>query len=450
MDIGPVTQPAGQALSTRTERTLLEMPKDEAGQGANPLAGLRVADFSTVMAGPYCTRLLADMGADVIKIESPKGDTTRENVPLRDGHSSYFGALNVGKRSVVLDLKSRAAQEAAQQLVKTSDVLVENFRPGVMARLGLGYDVVRSTRPGIVYASVSGYGQVGPGSDRPATAQAVHALSGYDLALQRYQPFAAKPGSTGLFVADALAGALMFGAILTALRGREQTGHGCLVDLSMHEAILSMMVYELQAAQFPPGYDRRGYPPARTSDGYVMIAVIGQRTFENMARAIDRPELVEDARFRSTTDRWANMLALYQEIEAWTEGRTAADCEAVMLQAGVPAAQYRTPEEQLSDPQLLFRHSFADAVDEAGPFRVLDAPFMFTNGVDQLPRRSGPLEVRPFGGDTLSILGEVVGVSKAEQLVCSGAAISSGAPASQNSKPQHIDSGCSATTRTKE
>ena len=184
---------------------------------ARPFAGLRVLDFTTTIAGPHCTRLLADMGAEVIKIESLEGDMMRSRPPLRNGASTYFGQLNAGKKSVVLDLKSRAAIDAIHALLADTDILVENFRPGVMQRLGLGYPALATAYPRLIYCAISGYGQTGPSSQLPAYAPVVHAASGFDLAHLGYQEGRTRPDYCGLFIADVAVGTYAFGAIGAAL-----------------------------------------------------------------------------------------------------------------------------------------------------------------------------------------------------------------------------------------
>src|SRR5262245_48539686 len=166
------------------------------------LHGLRVLDLTTTIAGPHCTRLLADLGARVVKIESPEGDLMRTRPPLREGVSSYFGQLNAGKRSVVLDLKQPAAADIVRRLARASDVLVENFRPGVMTRLGLDYPALGPTAPTLIYCAISGYGQSGPSAARPAYAPVVHAASGYDVAHLSYQEGRTRPDNNGIFIAD--------------------------------------------------------------------------------------------------------------------------------------------------------------------------------------------------------------------------------------------------------
>lgn len=179
----------------------------------SPLEGVRVLDFSIMLAGPYCARLLADVGAEVIKIEPPEGDEMRLRAPLRDGQSAYFGQLNAGKQSIALDLKSPDAIKLVHRLVESADIVVENFRPGVMERLGLGFEVLRKINPRLIYCSISGYGQAGAQAERAAYAMIVHAESGFDRTLMRYAGERDRPAAGAVFVADILGGIFAFSAI---------------------------------------------------------------------------------------------------------------------------------------------------------------------------------------------------------------------------------------------
>ena len=221
-------------------------------------------DFTAMLAGPHCARLMADLGAEVIKIEGLEGDLIRGRPPLRDGHSTYFGALNCGKKSVAIDLKSDAAKDIIYGLAKASDVVVENFRPGVMARLGFDYATLAKHNPKLVYCSISGYGQQGSGATRAAYAPIIHAASGYDAANLNYQTEQDTPASTGIFIADILSGAYAFGAIQAALVHRERTGQGQAVDVSLMDSMLNLMVFECQEAQFPSKRPRPVYVPMKT------------------------------------------------------------------------------------------------------------------------------------------------------------------------------------------
>src|ERR1700749_1794717 len=231
-----------------------------------PLEGLRVLDFSIMLAGPYCARLLADVGAEVIKIEPPEGDDMRLRTPLRDGHSAYFGQLNAGKKSLALDLKNAEAIRLVHRLVEEADIVVENFRPGVMDRLGLGYETLREINPRLIYCSISGYGQSGPAAERAAYAMIVHAESGFDHSLMRYAGDRERPASGAIFVADIMGGIFGFSAIQTALVQREHTGAGQRIYVALMDCMLNLLVYELQEAQFPTNVPRPTYGPVSTLD----------------------------------------------------------------------------------------------------------------------------------------------------------------------------------------
>src|SRR5947207_7028237 len=282
---------------------------------------LRVIDFTTTIAGPHCTRLLADLGAEVIKIESPEGDMMRSRPPLRNGASTSFGQLNTGKKSVVLDLKREEAVAAARRLVATADVVVENFRPGVMRRFGLDYPVLRETKPDLVYCAISGYGQTGPSADLPAYAPVIHASSGYDLAHLAYQLEERRPDYCGIYIADVLTGTYAFGAIMTALYRRQITGDGQMIDLSMLESMLSLTLSEIQLAQFPQSYipGRTPFGPIVTKDGYVNLSIASERTFQSLAAACGRADWIGDPRFAEYSDRRTNWALLIEEIEAWSK-----------------------------------------------------------------------------------------------------------------------------------
>ncbi|MDO8280396.1 MAG: CoA transferase, partial [Burkholderiaceae bacterium] len=276
------------------------------------LQGLRVVDFTTMIAGPYCTRCLADSGAEVIKVEEPGGDFMRNFAPLREGQSAYFGTFNGGKKSVELDLKSPAGLLNARALIDSADVVVENFRPGVMKRFGLDYETVARSNPRLIYCAISGYGQDGPGADSPAYAHVIHARSGFDHAWMGYQDPPRRPANSAIFFADVLAAIYGFSAILTALYQRTQTGQGQFIDVALLECMLGMLPYEVQAAQFPALTPRPVYPPVRTSDGFLMLAPVSPRTVEGMLSAVELTGWREDSRFATASARlvhWAEMMA---------------------------------------------------------------------------------------------------------------------------------------------
>ena len=346
--------------------------------------GLEVLDFTTTISGPHCTRLLADLGAEAIKVEAPEGDMMRMRPPLRGGASTAFGQLNAGKKSVAFDLKKPAVIEALRRIVAGVDVLVENFRPGVMARLGLDYASLAALNPRLIYCSISGYGQTGPSSQLPAYAPVIHAASGYDRAHLAYQMGRERPDYCGIFVADVAAGAYAFGAIGAALHQRSVTGRGQHIDVSMMETMLAMTLNEVQAAQFsvpPPG--RPIFGPMHTSDGYVMVAIASERTFQGFLAAMGRPELVSDPRFEKYGDRRLNWGELMDIAEQWSVSVTSAECLQALDANGVPASLYRTVAEAMADPQIAHRGALAEVRDAGGTFRVMNPPFrMSASGTD--------------------------------------------------------------------
>ena len=339
-------------------------------------AGLRVVDFSTTIAGPHCTRLLADMGAEVVKIESPEGDMLRTRPPLRNGASTNFGQLNAGKKSVVLNLKTPAAIAAIKVLLADADILVENFRPGVMQRLGLDYASLAADYPRLIYCSISGYGQTGPSSQLPAYAPVVHAAAGYDLAHLRYQEGRTRPDYCGIFFADVAVGTWAFGAIATALHQRHASGRGQSIDVSMLETMLGFALTELQTAQFdvpPPG--RPIFGPLACADGYLMVAVASEKSFQGFSRAAGHPEWITDARFAVYVTRRANWHELMDLAEEWSRGNTKAEVQAAFDRCGVPCSPYRTVAEAMDDPQLAHREALAEVNDAGGSFKALNPPF---------------------------------------------------------------------------
>jgi len=343
---------------------------------AGALDRLRVLDFTTTIAGPHCGRLLADLGAEVIKIEAPEGDMMRTRPPLRNGASTSFGQLNAGKKSLVLDLKAPQAVEAVRRLATTADVVVENFRPGVMRRFGLDYDALAPIKPELIYCAISGYGQTGPSAELPAYAPVIHAASGYDLAHMAYQGEQRRPDYCGIFIADVVAGTYSFGAIMTALYQREITGQGQMIDVSMLESMLSLTLSEIQAAQFavaPPG--RPVFGPIAAKDGYINLAIASERTFQNLCAASGHPQWITDPRFAQYPDRRANWGQLIEELECWSRERTVREVQALFDRHGVPSSPYRTVKEAMTDPQLGHRRAFAEIRDAGGTFRALNPPF---------------------------------------------------------------------------
>ncbi|NWK95792.1 carnitine dehydratase [Sphingobium lactosutens] len=382
------------------------MAEEQAATKGDALAGVKVLDFTSVMAGPFATRMLADLGADVVKVESLEGDQVRARPPVRDGHSAYFGHLNAGKRSIACDLKSQEVRRLILELVKRFDVVVENFRPGVMQRFGLDYATLAAINPRLIYCSISGYGQEGPKAHHPAYAPVIHAASGFDMVNLHYQDDAESPATGGIFVADVLGGTHAFGAIQTALYQREKTGKGQHIDLSMLEAMVGMLVFEVQEAQFPGGARRPLYSPLRTSDGFIMVAPTSPRNFEQLSDAVGHPEWRNDPRFRTNADRNANWATLLGLTEQWTIERTSAEAEAILSSHGVPCARYRDMAEVLDDPQLAAREAWTTIHDAAGPYAVPNPPFRMSGS------RAQPRDLVPeLGEHGASLLREELGLS---------------------------------------
>ncbi len=368
------------------------------------LAGVRVLDFTTIVSGPYCTRLLADLGAEVIKVEPPEGDYIRTQPPMRNGHSAYFAHLNCGKKSIAIDLKRPGASDLMRELADRCDVVVENSRPGVMRRLGLDYARLSSRNPRIIYCSISGFGQSGPWAGRSAYAPILHAASGYDVTNLSYQEGLAAPLKTGIYVGDVLGGTCAFGAIQAALYHRERTGRGENIDLAMMDAMLGMLIYEFQEAQFPVARRAGGFPPTRTSDGFVMIAFVKPNNFEATAHATGHPEWISDPRFNTIQNRMKNWNELMSLVGEWASTRTSAECEATLDDAGVPCSRYYSVREAQALAHLSERASFETIDDGAGPLRVPNPAFKF----GQSTARARDY-VPALGADTGDILTTILG-----------------------------------------
>jgi len=377
-------------------------------QRPGPLQGIRVLDFTAMLAGPHCARLMADLGAEVIKIEGLEGDLIRSRPPLRDGNSTYFGALNCGKKSLAINLKTKAAKDIIYRLTKVSDVVVENFRPGVMARLGFDYATLSKHNPKLVYCSISGYGQTGSGATRAAYAPIIHAASGFDAANLTYQTGQDTPASTGIFTADILSGAYAFGAIQAALVHRERTGEGQAVDVALMDSMLNLLVFECQEAQFPSQRPRPVYVPMKSTDGHVIIAPISQKNFEQMAEAMQQLELKADARFATGSARVEHWKELMAVMEQWTRRHSSAEIESIMDANGVPCSRFVTVADAMRDTQLTERGSLSRVKDAAGEFIVPNAPFQFT-----IPTAAGPT-VAALGADNTNVLSDILGISPLE------------------------------------
>jgi len=387
----------------------MTLADNDEGNLTKSFDGLRVLDFSTTIAGPHCTRMLADMGAEVIKIETTEGETMRTRPPVRNHCSTAFGQLNIGKNSLVLDLKSPGGIEVIRRLIASTDVLVENFRPGVMRRLKLDYDSLKGINPKLIYCSISGYGQTGPSAELPAYAPVIHAASGYEMAHLAYQPGRSRPDYCGIYHADVLTGVYAFGAVSAALYQRHGTALGQHIDVSMLESMLSLTLNELQWSQFevkPP--QRPMFGPIATADGYVMVAIASEKTFQSLMKVIGHPEWVADPRFAAYADRRDNWASLMEGVEAWSHAVTTENCLIALNAEGVPSSAYRTVAQALGDPQIAHRGALAEVEDGGGSFKVLNLPFRMSGASVSAGKRMATL-----GEHTVAYLKET-GLSEGE------------------------------------
>ncbi|MBN9411210.1 MAG: CoA transferase [Burkholderiales bacterium] len=328
------------------------------------LKGIQVLDFTHVLAGPIATNHLALQGADVIKVESAAGDTMRNygGQAFADGLAPSFVSVNAGKRSIVLDLKRGDHLDIARRLVARADVVMENFRPGVMDRLGLGYDACRALRPDIVYCSVSGFGQAGPLKGHPAIDQIIQSMSG----LMTLSGEAGSPSMrVGFPIVDTFTGLLAAFATTAALLERARTGQGQMVDVAMLDAALVMMVSVagpcLAAGVRPRKQGNLGYSNSPTADtfptasGEITLGVVRQDQFEKFCHAIERSDLPEDERFLDRHARQKNGAALRSELIATLARHTALEWELRLGRAGVAASAVREVHEALEHPQVAQR-----------------------------------------------------------------------------------------------
>ena len=362
-----------------------------------PLDGLKVIDLTRVLAGPFCAMLLGDMGADVIKVEEPAlGDDARGWEPNVGSWSAYFLGVNRSKRSIALDLKKPEHAAVLRALIAKADVFLENFKSGGLDRLGFGYEAMHALNPRLVYCSISGYGRTGPRRELPGYDPVVQAESGF---MEITGTPDGPPVRTGIAMSDYLAGLYAFGGILLALRDRERTGRGQLVDIALFDSVLStlsMPVGVLQATGRDPqrmGNDHIAIAPYETlkaRDGMLMIAAGNPRLWKQLCEAIGVPSLASDPRFSTNTDRVRNRSELKAELEQAFGSRTVDELAALLNAASVPCGRVRTVSEALNDPQVEPRQMLLGFDDpELNGFRVLGNPIKLSaNGAH--PTRRPP------------------------------------------------------------
>jgi crotonobetainyl-CoA:carnitine CoA-transferase CaiB-like acyl-CoA transferase len=346
-----------------------------------PLQGIRVIDLTQAMAAPYCTMNLGDMGADVIKVEPPGGEETRRGSTQKNGHSGTFMAVNRSKRGITADLKTPEGVEIIHRLAKTSDVFVQNYRPGAAKRLRVAYEDLSAINPGLVYCAISGFGSTGPYASR----------GGYDLIAQGMSGIISvtgepggPPAKAGVPLSDLAAG--LFGAygILCALEHRAKTGEGQFVDTSLLEAAMALTVWE-STEYWATGRTPQAlgsahrlsapYQAIRASDGYFTVGANNDKLYEGFCRAIARPDLLTDARFGARLSRLDHRVALIAEIEKTTVTAPRARWLERLDKEGVPSGPINTYPETLADPHVLARDMVVDLVHPgAGAIKALGVP----------------------------------------------------------------------------
>ena len=377
---------------------------------AQPLEGIRIADFSHVIAGPLATQFLNLLGAEVIKVEPPAGDPMRYYTrdPDRRGMAEPFIGANAGKKSVVLDLKTDDGRRAAQDIVASSDVFVENFRPGVADRLGLGSESLIKKHPSLIYCSISGFGQDGPMRDFPAIDQVIQSVSGLML-LSGHEGEPAE--RIGFPIVDTYSALLSAFAILSAVlqRERDPKRAGQVIDVSMLDATMVMMsavvVPMMLSGQSPTRAGNRGFSGAPTADtfptadGEITIGAVQQVQVERLFRTLDCTDLLEDDRFATPDARLTNDAALRDHLLARFATRTAVEWETDLAAAGVPAGKVRPLGEAMEMPQIKSRDLFLDLPDGS---RILNAGFRFGHNGPSLDGNAPTL-----GADTKAVLQEL-------------------------------------------
>jgi CoA:oxalate CoA-transferase len=342
-----------------------------------PLDGIRVVDFTSLVAGPWCTRLLADCGAEVIKVEAVgDGDILRYSAPLADGMSRVFAHFNCGKKSIALNLKSPAGLSLARRLVAKADIVIENYRPGVMARLGLDYASAAADNKKLIYCSISGFGQTGTRAEQGAYAPVVHALSGFDHVFMQAQEGTDAPPVSGIMIADVVAAVYAFGAIQTALVHRERHGMGTYIDATLIESMMSLIAIQYQESQSAEPIKSTRFRPIRVRDGHVVVPLVSVRNYLALYPVIGRPEWKEEFATLQATMRNRRQIEL--ELAKWAADKSVDEVEAALNGAGVPVSRYLTPSDLLADSHMRERGSFAELSDSVGDFVVLNPPFQFS------------------------------------------------------------------------
>jgi crotonobetainyl-CoA:carnitine CoA-transferase CaiB-like acyl-CoA transferase len=390
-----------------------EPPAPAAPTWPGPLAGIRVLDFTRVLAGPAASLALADLGAEVIKVEPPgSGDETRDFPPIRDGESHYFLSVNRGKKSIVIDLKAPEGVALAKELAAKCDIVVENYRPGVMDRLGIGYAALAAINPRLIYCAISGYGQTGPLRDRPSFDIVLQAMSG---ALSVNGEPGQPPTKLGIPLGDLVGGINGPIAILAALHERNTTGKGRYIDISLMDGMLGMLGYIAQLAWFtgedpkPQGSQHPNLVPYGAfpaKDGSIIIACLTNSFWGRICEALGFPEMTADPRYDSIHKRREARAEVNAIVSAVTQGKTVAELVEIFTEHQVPHAPILGVTEALAQPQTLAREMVVEVDHQAlGTIPIVNRPIRFD---ERQPRPEAP---PVLGQHTDAVLSDVLGLS---------------------------------------
>ncbi len=353
---------------------------------SGPLAGVKVIELAHVMAGPVAGLMLADMGADVIKVERPAGDDTRKSPPYVEGEAASYMMMNRNKRGIVLDLKDPEQADMLREMVRTADVVLENYRKGTMEKLGLGYEDLSKDNPGLIYGSISGFGRTGPYADRAGFDLIAQGMSGL-MSVTGEGP-GRPPCKVGPPVSDITAGILLAMGVSAALAQRRETGKGQVVETSLFEAAITHTYWQ-SAIAFATGEDpepmgsahplNAPYQAIKTADGYINIGAANQRNWERLVEIIGRPDLAEDPRFVTNDDRMPNRLVLEDELNQVFSTKTSAEWLAILEEGGFPAGPVLSIREMQADPQTIARDMVLETNHStAGKVQTIGLPVKFT------------------------------------------------------------------------
>jgi len=376
----------------------------------NALEGIRVLDLSRYIAGPYCGQCLADCGAEVIKVEKLEGDGTRSLGPWKDGHSLYFPAYNRNKKSITINFKSKEGLSVLRKLIARSDIIIENWRPGIMDRMGLNYEELKQINPRIILISVSGYGQKGPYKDRAAFDGVISAMAGMARSVNGAEPIT---GNGAL--SDTMAAMNAFSGALLALIAREKTGVGQHLDVAMLNS--SVVVQNTDIANYDQngvtevkyGGDAAPYGATRTNDGWVNINAARYPMFVKMMKLCGADEFL-DPKYEIMQNRVKDRLLIMNAIEKWTLQHTAQEVEDILNEMGIPAAAIGTPDRMLNNPQLnATGQIIAVNVPHVGPVHYVGFPIIMSDTT--VTKYDGPPEL---GEHNEEIYGDLLGYSKEE------------------------------------